>query len=85
MVKNKMASPFREAEVDILYGEGISRESDLLDLGTEQGMVEKFGSWFTSQESVWGRETARVFLKEHADVRKAHRLRGPGEAWSDRR
>src|SRR4029078_393941 len=47
VVKNKIAAPFREAEVDILYGEGISRESDLIDLGAEQGIVEKSGSWFS--------------------------------------
>ena len=72
VVKNKVASPFREAEVDILYGEGISRESDLLDLGVEQGVVEKSGSWFSfaGERLGQGRETARVFLKEHSDVRQ---------------
>jgi len=72
VVKNKVASPFREAEVDILYGEGISRESDLLDLGAEQGVVEKSGSWFSfaGERLGQGRETARLFLKEHPDVRQ---------------
>ena len=72
VVKNKVASPFREAEVDILYGEGISREGDLLDLGTEHGIVEKSGSWFSfaGERLGQGRETARVFLKDHADVRQ---------------
>jgi recombination protein RecA len=72
VVKNKVASPFREAEVDILYGEGISREGDLLDLGVENGVVEKSGSWFSfsGERLGQGRETARVFLKEHADVRQ---------------
>src|SRR5689334_23232925 len=72
LVKNKVASPFREAEVDILYGEGISREGDLLDLGAEQGVVEKSGSWFSfaGERLGQGRENARVFLKEHTDVRQ---------------
>ncbi len=71
VVKNKVAAPFREAEVDILYGHGISREGDLLDLGSEQGIVEKSGAWYSYQGERLGqgRETARTFLKEHADVR----------------
>jgi len=71
VVKNKVASPFREAEVDIIYGEGISREGDLLDLGAEEGIVEKSGSWYSVQgERIGqGRETARVFLKEHPEMR----------------
>ena len=71
IVKNKCASPFREAEVDILFGHGISREGDLLDLGSEMGIVEKSGSWFSyaGERLGQGRETARTFLKEHADVR----------------
>jgi recombination protein RecA len=71
VVKNKVAAPFREAEVDILYGHGISREGDLLDLGAEQAIVEKSGAWYSFQGERLGqgRETARTFLKEHADVR----------------
>ncbi len=71
IVKNKVASPFREAEVDILYGEGFSREGDLLDLGAEQGVVEKSGAWFSfgGERLGQGRENARVFLKEHTGVR----------------
>jgi len=71
VVKNKVASPFREAEVDILYGEGISREGDLLDYGVEQGVVEKNGSWisFQGERIAQGRENARSFLKDHAEVR----------------
>jgi len=71
IVKNKVASPFREAEVDILYGEGISREGDLLDYGVEQSVVEKSGSWisFQGERIAQGRENARTFLKEHPDVR----------------
>lgn len=71
IVKNKVASPFREAEVDILYGQGISREGDLLDLGSAEGIVEKSGAWYSFQGERLGqgRETARTFLKEHAEVK----------------
>jgi recombination protein RecA len=71
VVKNKVAAPFREAEFDILYGEGISREGDLIDLGVEKGVLEKSGTWisFDGERLGQGRENARVFLKEHADVR----------------
>jgi recombination protein RecA len=64
IVKNKVAAPFREAEVDILYGQGISRDSDLLDLGVIQELVEKSGSWFSyaGQRIGQGRENARMFL-----------------------
>ena len=72
VVKNKVAAPFREAEFDILYGEGISREADLLDIGVERGMIEKTGSWFSfSGERIGqGRENARIFLKENPDIRE---------------
>lgn len=71
VVKNKVAAPFREAEVDILYGHGISREGDLLDLGSAQEIIEKSGAWysFKGERLGQGRETARAFLKEHGDVR----------------
>jgi recombination protein RecA len=71
VVKNKVAAPFREAEFDILYGEGISAEGDLLDLGVEHGVIEKSGTWmsFGGERIGQGRENARVFLKEHADIR----------------
>ena len=71
IVKNKIAAPFREAEVDILYGEGISRESDLIDLGAEHGVVEKSGAWFSfgGERLGQGRDNARVFLKEHPEIR----------------
>jgi len=70
VVKNKVAAPFREAEFDILYGEGISGEGDLLDLGVEKNVVEKSGSWlsFGGERMGQGRENARVFLKENKDV-----------------
>jgi recombination protein RecA len=71
VVKNKLAAPFREAEVDILYGEGISREGDLLDLGVSQSLVEKSGSWFSykGERIGQGRENARNYLKEHLELR----------------
>jgi recombination protein RecA len=71
VVKNKVAAPFREAEFDILYGEGVSREGDLIDLGVDQGVLEKSGTWisFGPDRLGQGRENARVFLKEHADIR----------------
>lgn len=71
VVKNKLASPFKEAEVDILYGEGISREGDLLDLAVAQSLVEKSGSWFSykGERIGQGRENARTHLREHAALR----------------
>jgi recombination protein RecA len=68
IVKNKVAAPFREVEVDILYGLGISREGDLLDLGVAQELVEKSGSWFSfaGERIGQGRENARTFLVENA-------------------
>ncbi len=70
VVKNKVASPFREAEFDILYGEGTSREGDLIDMGVSKNMVEKSGSWFSyrGERIGQGRENARVYLKEHPEV-----------------
>jgi recombination protein RecA len=72
VVKNKVAAPFREAEFDILYGEGISREGDLVDLGVDQGILEKSGTWISygGERMGQGRENARVFLKEHKDFRE---------------
>src|ERR1044071_1218531 len=71
IVKNKIAPPFREAEFDILYGEGISREGDLLDLAVEKNIVEKSGAWFSFQGERLGqgRENARQFLKDNPDYR----------------
>jgi len=72
VVKNKVAAPFREAEFDILYGEGISREGDLIDLGVDKGLIEKSGTWlsFGGERMGQGRENARVFLKENKDIRE---------------
>jgi recombination protein RecA len=72
VVKNKVAAPFREAEFDILYGEGISGEGDLLDLGVEKGVIEKSGTWlsFGGERMGQGRENARIFLKENKDIRE---------------
>ncbi len=72
IVKNKIAAPFREAEFDILYGEGISREGDLIDLAAERNILEKSGAWFSygGERIGQGRENARLFLREHPDVRK---------------
>jgi recombination protein RecA len=71
VVKNKVAPPFREAEFDILYGEGISKEGDLLDLGVDHRVVEKSGAWYAidGERMGQGRENARQFLKENPDVR----------------
>ncbi|MGO9643039.1 MAG: recombinase RecA [Candidatus Acidiferrales bacterium] len=71
VVKNKVAAPFREAEFDILYGEGISREGDLIDTGVEKGVLEKSGTWisFGGERLGQGRDNARIFLKENTDIR----------------
>jgi recombination protein RecA len=70
VVKNKVAAPFREAEFDILYGEGISREGDLLDVAVNSNILEKSGSWFSykGERIGQGRENARSFLKENKDT-----------------
>jgi recombination protein RecA len=70
VVKNKVAPPFKEVEFDILYGEGISREGDLLDLAVEKGLVDKSGAWFSyGKERIGqGRENSRLFLKDHPDI-----------------
>jgi len=72
IVKNKVAAPFRDAEFDLLHGEGISREGDLLDVGAAHAVVDKSGSWFSyhGERLGQGREAARQFLKEHTEVRE---------------
>jgi recombination protein RecA len=69
-VKNKVAAPFREAEFDILYGEGISREGDVLDLAVANNIVEKSGAWYSyaGERIGQGRENTRSFLKENRDI-----------------
>jgi recombination protein RecA len=72
IVKNKLAAPFREAEFDILYGEGISKEGDLIDLAAERGILEKSGAWFSyaGERIGQGRENAKQFLRENPDIRQ---------------
>ena len=72
VVKNKLAPPFREAEFDIIFGEGISREGDVLDLAAENGIIEKSGAWYSykGDRIGQGRDNSRTFLKENPDVLK---------------
>src|SRR5687767_10375250 len=72
VVKNKVAPPFKQVEFDIMYGEGISKVGEILDLGVKAGLIEKSGAWF-SHDSVrigQGRENAKVYLKENPDMAK---------------
>jgi len=71
VVKNKMAPPFREAEFDIMYGEGVSREGDLIDIAVEHKIVEKSGAWFAygGERLGQGRENVKTYLKEHPELR----------------
>jgi recombination protein RecA len=73
VVKNKMAPPFREAEFDIMYGEGVSREGDLIDIAVEHKIIEKSGAWFAygGERLGQGRENVKNFLKENIDIRTA--------------
>ena len=73
VVKNKMAPPFREAEFDIIFGEGISREGDVLDLAAANGIIEKSGAWYSykGDRIGQGRDNSRVFLKENPDIMTA--------------
>ncbi|MFU2209095.1 recombinase RecA [Solidesulfovibrio sp. C21] len=71
VVKNKVAPPFREALFDILYGTGVSREGELIDMGVDAGIVDKSGAWFSfgSERLGQGRDNVRAFLQEHTDIR----------------
>ena len=73
VVKNKLAPPFRQVEFDIMYGEGISKVGELIDLGVKAGVVEKSGAWFSydSQRIGQGRENAKQFLRDHHDMADA--------------
>lgn len=70
VVKNKVAPPFKQAEIDIMYGEGISKEGSLIDIGVEQDIVDKSGAWysFSGERLGQGRENAKQFLKEHPEI-----------------
>jgi recombination protein RecA len=72
VVKNKVAPPFREAEFDIMYGVGISKEGDLIDLGTDRGIIEKSGAWFSykGERMGQGRENVKQFLRDNTDMRQ---------------
>ncbi len=72
VVKNKLAPPFRQAEFDIMYGEGISREGEVLDLGLKLGVIEKIGAWYSYQDERLGqgRENSKSFLKAHPEIRQ---------------
>ncbi len=72
VVKNKIAPPFKEVEIDVLFNEGISREGEILDIGTEKGIIKKSGAFYTYEETKLGqgRENARQFLKENSKLAK---------------
>nr|WP_272496351.1 hypothetical protein [Nocardioides sp. B-3] len=81
-MKNKVAPPFKQAEFDIMYGKGISREGGLIDVGVEAGLVRKAGAWYTYEGDQLGRgkENARTFLKDNPDPANELEKKIPGEA-----
>ena len=88
VAKNKLAPPFREVEFDIMFGEGISKVGELVDLGVKAGIVEKSGSWFSfdSTRIGQGRENAKQFLRDHKDAADAieRRIREQSGAVADK-
>src|SRR5574342_221114 len=82
VVKNKVAPPFKDAEFDILYGTGISKEGELVDLGSELGIIEKSGAWYAldGERIGQGRENTKDFLREHADMAHAIEAKQIGRA-----
>ena len=72
VVKNKVAPPFKTAIVDIMYGEGVSREGEVIDLGVEAGIVQKTGAWFSynGEKLGQGKENAKLLLKEHPELKE---------------
>ena len=88
VVKNKVAPPFREVEFDIMYGEGISKLGELIDLGVKANIVEKSGAWFScdSQRIGQGRENAKNFLREHPEMAASieQRIRGQSVVLSEK-
>ena len=79
VVKNKLAPPFKQVEFDIMYGEGISKTGELVDLGVKAGVVEKSGAWFSydSQRLGQGRENAKTFLRDNPDIARRDRTGDP--------
>jgi recombination protein RecA len=73
VVKNKVAPPFKEAEFDIMYGTGISREGDIVDLGADSGIIDKSGAWYSygGERIGQGRENAKQFLKDNPELSRA--------------
>jgi recombination protein RecA len=72
VVKNKVAPPFREAEFEIMYGTGISREGEIIEIGAAQGIIDKAGSWYSynGERIGQGKDNTRVYLQQHADIAK---------------
>jgi hypothetical protein len=87
VVKNKVAPPFKQVEFDIMYGEGVSKTGELVDLGVKAGIVEKSGAWFSynSQRLGQGRENAKSFLRDNPDRRRRDRDGAAPECRPDRR
>ena len=83
VVKNKVAPPFREAEFDIVYGSGVSKEGELVDIGSENGVIEKSGAWysFNGERIGQGRENAKDYLKEHVEIAQVVEGKDSREVW----